>query len=705
MANQFVPVDIDFPTNYPGSTEIPLPSGLLQDLNLSITHLLESNLRGSIQGWAWSGARVLTAAAPSTLVPIKNHAGSSGYRNPVTVSNLFDFSTVGLQLNGQVATNTRMQPVVIAIPYYFPDSTSIGLQTLSVDLTMGVYNTSTAGMGVSLGYVAWDEDGNRIYEEPSDFADFCDRTATTPIFELNPDFEFNDRTKYIEAVTDISSDIRLINLNMACRATKAHGYVLISMVSRPASITVTGGEELTRGTDWSWITQDNTVYDANHVRLLRSNSAGNLFDYETLFTVNSSSTVGTTGAKRPWMLQFIRPLAGLGTVPVVSYHSLLHLRPFLNLSSVEWSYGSSTACFHPNINLQVADNLARLEAPGWELSIFPMAYAIISSVFIKTKATNVRQPDQEPLGTGMPATASSYNLIVSNLNRVAQTQGSSSPCAQRVKGKETLGSLGNTPILEKNEVFPWLRYNKFESYGDSVPGELIPIDYSSYTFEGWNDMAGIGLADVTTPFFRRVETIEPIYSLEVELDGLNQLNPLRLNYGVQVGLEGQDGYFVENDKTIDTIPLDPNNFLSYTASTGVLFEQALRGGSFNPSSLADRFCNFYLAFQPEYYRIRVMYPIIDSSGSNALRFSGAMNNFTTGGALDYSTLQLVFPIDLITGSIEVVDTYSSSGIVPRGSFSITGLSPDSPGLNILDDDQIITFYGFTRSPVFKQDPS
>ena len=707
MSNNFTPIDINFPSNYPGSTQIPLPSGLLQDLNISVDHVLEANLRGSIQGWAWTGARTATAAAPSTLVPIKNHGGSTGYRNPVTTSDLYDFSTVGLQLCGQVASNTTPKPVVIAIPYYFPDTVGDVLQTLSVDITLGVFNANTAGMAFSLGYVAWGQDSTRVYSPPSDFADFYDQNQALPyniIFNINPDFEFNDQTKYVQATPDITTNIKLLNLSTRCQVKDAHGYILISAVSLPASATVAGGFDLTNPADFNWITSNNEVYDANHINIFRSHSSGNpdLFDYDKLFTHNAASSIGLTGGKKFWLLQFLRPPSNLSPAfPDFSYHTTLQVRARRNLANGEYSVNSSTVLFQPNIDLPTANNVALLEAPNWELNIFFMAYTIISSIFIKSEVT-LADVSQEPYGTGMPATASTFNRLVAKLNKAARIQGSSSPCSQRVKGKFTFGSLAAQPATEKNEVFPWLRYNTSETYGTTTPGELVPINYSSYAFEGWNSYQGIMLADSTTPYSARVTQFEANFTLNISLEGNSIIDPLFLNYGIRVGANRIPGFDIADDNTIKTIPFDDDNYLDGMA-TGITLEQATVGGSFNPCSLADRFCN-YILFPNSYYRIQDLYPIGDAT-TIPLRISGIMNNFTTAGGLDYSTLRTVFPVELVSSSINKAVAYGASSLANRGQFEIDGLSTESPGLTQLDNNMIFTFYGTTMSSVFAEDPS
>jgi hypothetical protein len=707
MSNNFTPIDIDFPTNYPGSTEIPLPSGLLQDLNISVDHVLEANLRGSIQGWAWTGARTDTAAAPSTLVPIKNHGGSTGYRNPITTSTLYDFSTVGLQVSGQVASNTTAKPVVIAIPYYFPDTVGDRLEILSVDITLGVFNANTAGMAFSLGYVAWGQDSTRVYSPPSDFAEFYDKNQATPytiIFNINPDFEFDNRTKYVEAATSITSDIKLLNLSIPCQVRRAHGYILISAVSVPTAAVVTGGFDLTNPADFNWITSNNNIYDANHINIFRSHSSGalDLFDYNMLFTDNSASTIGLTGGKKFWLLQFLRPPSNLApTFPDFSYHTVLQVRARRNLANGEYSVSSSTVLFQPNIDLPTADNVALLEAPNWELNIFPMAYAIISSIFIKTEVT-LADIDQEPYGTGMPGTASTFNRLVTRLNKAARIQGSSSPCSQRVKGNFTFGSLAAQPATEKNEVFPWLRYNTSETYGTTTPGELVPINYSSYAFEGWNSYQGIMLADSTTPYSARVTQFAANFSLNILLEANSIIDPLFLNYGIRVGANRIPGFDIADDNTIKTIPFDQDNYLDGMAA-GITLEQATFGGSFNPCSLADRFCN-YLLFPNSYYRIQDLYPIGDIT-TVPLRISGIMNNFTTAGGLDYDTLRTVFPVQLVSSSINKAVAYAASSLANRGQFEVGGLGTTGSGLTQLDNNMIFTFYGTTMSPVFTEDPS
>jgi hypothetical protein len=230
---RYKPLDVDYPINFPTSNNIPVPSGLLQDAGRSSRLVLESGLKSSIQGWAWTGARTTLSTDPGTLVPAQNFNQLTGYRNPITTTARYDFSTVGLQVCGQIKNNKALEPVVLSIPYRFSNFNSKAIK-VSISGQIFAESALSAGMGFSIGWITWDTNGNRKEKLPYDWSGALasDVDDEDVIFNVNPDLPVTPYIKYYAPAGSITDPMRIFELEIPYQEgdprPQGPGFILIS---------------------------------------------------------------------------------------------------------------------------------------------------------------------------------------------------------------------------------------------------------------------------------------------------------------------------------------------------------------------------------------------------------------------------------------------------------------------------------------------
>jgi hypothetical protein len=716
---RYKPLDIDYPTNFPTANNIPIPSGLLQDMGKSQRLILESGLKNSIQGWTWTGSRTTLTANPSTLVPAKDLNQFTGYRNPTTTVATYDYSTVGLQISGQIKNNKALEPVVLAIPFRFCD---LSKKAIKVSISGQIFAESTlsAGMGFSIGWVCWDGNGNKEEKLPYDWSGALrsDVPDEDVIFNVNPDLPVTPSIKYYAPSASKADPMRIFELEIPYAdgdpRPQGSGFVLISVVSFPRSVTVPGGAGLARGPDWDWFTRS-TVVDPNHINLTR-----NTFDYRHNFTDSSSSNKPNTGAKfidqgstvLNWMIKFNAPSTVTEARSSYSYHSMLQLRP----GGQPGNYNSAVgrAMIYPFIPDAFIRGTDYYNESGWTIDVFSMPVAVITSIYIEESpaiidgvniyTSFVNTYFNPPTSSGARATASSLNPLISNSRGVQQSPTSATPCHNRVKGHLTYGKLSGLEVLEKNEVFPWMFYDPGETYGLAEPGISFPVNYSSVNIEGYNKGEAFIFVESCTPKRESVTSSSPLFSIDNTLDGDDQALGLDITYPLSVGRESGLNYDVNKDKTIAYMPFN-QSFSTTTAEQGIDESQFTKGGSFNTPGMLDRYYNDFI--DPSYRVLPDFYPILDPSATEFERASGFTNNYATAGGIAWETINSIWVSSPASNSrVNFLDeVYNTTEVKERGNLEILQVSGTNPGLRGIDIGLIFIVYGSIYSPAYTADLS
>lgn len=677
------PFDITYPSNYPGSDEIPLPSGILLDMVREIgpTGTLRNLIRSN-GTYAWGGSRVNVSTAAASFDPPKFTTQFTGYRNPITTSSLFDTSTIGLQIIPQLRNNKQPEPVIITVPYVsLPNDNGGGIK-LAMTVVCENGNNSDAGAAFAIGFAGVDANGIPLYIPPYNFDNFYDlsRPDRDVVFNINPDFRANRSVKYIISWLPASGlDFRLRCVELFISDTRldgAKGSVLISCVGVPNGTALSSAANLTYGSTWDFIAND-----PQHVRL-----AHNPFRYEDLFSDKPGSANGDTGAKKPWML-FLRK-SDTADFGLLSYHTVMQVRPEGDVASIggpaatgNYEVNKLRMMVHPFI----PDDMFNDVHTGYRLSIHRMPLVIITSITVKTLNNGINL-DISRYSTGVRATAESVSSLSGAINDLITAPVLITPNQQRVKGHLTIGSLCNEAVLEKHEVTPWVFYDSVSTYGVGViPGLDLTSSFSSFELKGHNSAESFSIVTSTTPPAEEIRNQDSSYRVDFTVNGNDAMELYPVNYLIPVWNQGLGAYVVENDPSIRKMPLDPNLVDVAILNGGDLATMAA-AASFAPMGLADR---FYSTFIPQGYRFGggTSYPILDAS-TPVLRASGFINNYSTAGALSEDSVEWVFSRPV--GPSSFPEPYGTGdAVINRGSMNIVGLSGPTPDLSSIPEGTIL----------------
>lgn len=729
-ATRYRPLDITYPTNYPADTNIPLPSGLLKDLGINPLLILESNIKGTRQGWCWSMARTSRTSAGSSVLLPRALNNFLGYRNPTTTTFRSDRSTIGLQISGQIANNFALEPVTIAVPFSFSSSRK---KSIRVGITGQIfaYNSLQAGMGISVGYVGWDSNGTFFQKLPYDWSGACDLTQANldeVIFNIGPSIPLGPDVKYFAPSDNTATELRYFELEIPYRGEEAwptggQGFILISMVSWPGADPVPDGTAKFYPADWSWVVYDEIV-DSNHLDLKKTG-----FRYRDFFSFQAASVEPDTGGKH---VRLPQPLA-LGSVPIslmfkltppnlitenptsFSYHSLMQVRLDGDLSKPGgYSPNRSRVMVYPYLPEDWITQQNIYDTLNWRMDVFPMSSATISSIFIDEipfdeRGNNLYTDDIDDYrrietGTGSINSASVYTASINSpITVLAKSGYGAANCNSRVKGGNTVGFLTGVEVLEKNEAFPWNYYDPAITYGTIPVGTSFSINYSTVNFEGWNQGEGYIWVESTTPSRAELQSDDPVYNIDCLLFGDDQALGLDVKYPLSAGRVGNRGYDASLDRTINTIPFRPSNTAD-TVAQGVSSDLYTKGGSFNTPGMLDRFYNITLP--QEYRAIFDLYPLSESVATDFQRASGFTNNYMTAGAVSFNTILLVWQQEQPLANISLFnEAYGPFEVKQRGNLEIAGPAGINPGINTIPAGTVFVTYGATYTSLFTPDPS
>jgi len=654
----YKPLDLDYPTNYPGSNEIPAPSGIWLDMVRGLGEagdlpfLVRTN-----QSWAWTGARSNLSTAAATFEPPKFTTELTGYRNPVTTANRYDSSTIGLQIVPQLANNEQPEPVVIPIPVKNAGT------YLKASITVVCENGgSDAGVAFSMGFAGVGADGTPLYIPPNSFSDFYDRRQANPrniVFNLNPELRFNDNLKYIISWlpgSGLDFRLRLVDLTITdSRLDGATGCVLISCVGIPNATAVAGQANLLHGSSWEF-----RPNDPNHI-LLKHNGVR----YEDLFSDRPGSANPETGAKKPWML-YLKDDTGIG---LYSYHSVLQVRPEGDRTTQDnYTTGRARVMIHPFVSRDIQ---AIPNYQNWTLSIHRMPLVVITGVTIRSRIGAIELPIEE-YASGVRARASALNALSNTINKGLLAPISVSPSYNRVKGTSTVGSLCDEVVLEKNEITPWNYYDATTTYGPGViPGIQLTSSFSTYELKGHNSVLAYSCITSTTPRLAVVKSTNNNYRVDFVTNGDDENRNYSVPYVLPIGQTGVTGYLQSLDPSIRTMPLDLD-LVDVALLNGNDRETMDAAASFSPMGIVDCYYNINV---PDAYRPGIggrPYPIGDSS-TPFLRASGFINNYGSAGGLTIKSAQWVF--GSLPGQSDFQLPYNvTESVVDRGSMDILTLT-------------------------------
>lgn len=668
----FRPLDIDYPTNYPGGTEIPVPSGIWLDMvrelgeDGDLPFLVRTN-----QSWAWTGSRTNLSTAPASFEPAKFTTAFTGYRNPVTTADRYDTSTIGLQIVPQLAGVATPEPVMIPIPVKH-----VGTY-LKASITVVCENGTQSDRGVifSMGFAGVNSEGNPLYIPPSSFSGLYDTAQAVPrdaIFNINPDLLFNDNLKYIISFlpgSGLDFRLRLVDLTIIDeRLDGATGCVLISCAGIPSGFPLAGQADLAYGSSWEFLPKD-----PNHI-LLKHNGVR----YEDLFSDRPGSANGTTGAKQPWML-YIRD----GRDGRYLFTSALQVRPEGDrVSQNGYNVARARVMIHPFIPNDV---MALPSYNNWLLSIHRMPLVIITGITIRSRLGATILPIGD-YSSGVRARADAVNTLGQTINKGITAPISVSSNYNRVKGTQTVGSLCDEVILEKNEITPWSFYDPVTTYGAGViPGEQLTSSFSTFELKGHNSALAYSIISTITPKQSDIVNLASSFRVDFTINGDDENRGYPVRYLIPVYLNGRGSYDDSLDPSIRTMPLDTS--LLEVALINGNEESVLRAAaSFSPMGLVDCYYNLNL---PQAYRpglASVPYPIIDAS-SLFLRASGFINNYGSAGGITGDAAQWIFGQPLGQSDFNLPYDITES-VVDRGAMLVLGLAGAAPDLTTIDTGTI-----------------
>ena len=678
------PLDITYPANYPGSAEIPLPSGILLDMVREIGP--DGTLRNLIRSngtYAWGGSRVNSSISAALFQAPDFTTQFTGYRNPITTSSHFDTSTIGLQIFPQLRNNKQPEPIIIPIPYVsLPNDNGGGIK---VAMTVVCSNDgfSDRGAAFSIGFAGVDANGVPLYIPPYNFDNFYDLSLPDRdvLFNINPDFRATQSVKYIISWLPASGlDYRLRVVELTTndpRLDGAKGSVLISCVGVPSGFPLPSAANLIHGTSWDFI-----FNDPQHIRLYH-----NPYRYEDLFSDSPGSSNGDTGGKKPWML-FIRK-SDNDDFGLLSYHSVMQVRPEGDVASVGGP-GPTTGNYEVDklrmmVHPFIPDDMFNDVHTSYRLSIHRMPQVIITAITVKTLNTGINL-DISRYSTGVRATGEAVSSLSTAINELLTAPVLITPNQQRVKGHLTVGSLCNEGVLEKHEVTPWMFYDSVSTYGGgSVPGLDLTSSFSSFEFKGHNSAESISIVTSTTPPQEEIKNRNSSYRVDFTVNGDDVMEIYPVNYLLPVWNQGLGSYVVENDPSIRKMPLD-TNLVDLGILNGGDVATMSAAASFAPMGLADR---FYSTFIPQGYRFGggTSYPILDASNP-FLRASGFINNYSTAGGLSGDSAQWVFSRTI--GPSLFPEPYAAGdSVINRGPMNVLGLGGGFPDLSSIPEGTIL----------------
>lgn len=721
-ATRYRPLDKTYPTNYPNSTDIPIPSGLLKDLGVNSLRILESNIKGARQGWCWTMARTANSQPSSSFSPQIASNNFTGYQNPAGPGVDFDFSTVGLQVSSQIASNSSFEPVVLAVPFSFSAMRKKGIR-VGITGDIFAYSAFYAGATISVGYVGWDAEGNYFSRPPSDFSNACDpdQLPENVIFNRNPNFPDTKSTQYFDPVDTIASPLRYFELQIPYVKLEEFprsgtGFILISIITWPGANPVPGGSTKVRGTDWDWLIFDGVV-DPNHLVLSKAG-----FRYKDYFSDSTSNTQGDSGAKHiritdvpiSLMYKIRSPNTVTQTPDNFSYHSMMQFR-LEGDATKGFTPNKSTNMIYPFIPNDWIASEAIYDQANWLLDVFPMSSMLISSIFIDEipydrDGNNLYTNDIDnyvnpPTTTGADGSADAYNRNVNSRNtELLQSPYAASNCNSRVKGRRTSGFITGVIVLEKNEAFTWSYYDPTITYGGLVVGQYLSVNYSTINFEGWNQGLGYVWLESTTPSRRLILGPDPIYGLDCQLDGNDQALDLQVKYPLSAGKTGLLGYNARLDRSIAYLPFNPF-YEPETVAQGVPSEQYLKAGSFNTPGMLDRFYNTNVL--QDYRLIFDLYPLTEAVATDFERASGFTNNYTTAGAISWYTIPLIWEEDLPSTRVQFLNPqgYGPFDLPDRGVLEAANPAGGDQGVTSLPVSGVYVVYGATYTSKYTQDPT
>lgn len=670
----YKPLDLDYPTNYPGSSEIPAPSGIWLDMvrelgaDGDLPFLVRTN-----QSWAWTGTRSVFSTAAATFEPPKFTTELAGYRNPVTTANLYDSSTIGLQIIPQLASSFKPEPVVIPVPVKHAGT----YLKASITVTCENGGNSDAGVAFSMGFAGMDANGNPLYIPPNSFENFYDSSQADPrniVFNLNPDLQFNDNLKYIISwlpASGLNYRLRLVDLTIIdSRLDGATGCVLISCVGIPNATGIAGQTNLPYGSS-HWEFRSN---DPNHITLHHSG-----IRYADQFSTAPGSANPETGAKKPWMFVIRDGVGGL-----YSYHSVLQLRPDGDQTTQNsFTINRARAMIHPFIprDIQELPNYST-----WTLSVHRMPLVIITGVTIRSRLGAIELPVEE-YASGVRGRASALNSLSNTINKGLLAPISVSPNYNRVKGPSTVGSLCDQSVLEKNEITPWNYYDASTTYGPGVePGRYLTSSFSTYELKGHNSALAFSAITSTTPRLAVVEGSVNKYRVDFIVNGDDQNRNYSVSYVIPIGRTGTGAYQQSLDPSIRTMPLDPSLIDVAVNPNGNDRLTMATAASFSPMGIVDCYYNINV---PDAYRPGIAgrpYPILDAS-TPFLRASGFINNYGSAGGLTLNAAEWVF--SKVLGQSNFILPYNvTETVADRGAAIIAGLAGPVPDLTAIETGTI-----------------
>ena len=202
----------------------------------------------------------------------------------------------------------------------------------------------------------------------------------------------------------------------------------------------------------------------------------------------------------------------------------------------------------------------------------------------------------------------------------------------RVKGSQTVGSLCDEVVTEKNEITPWCYYDPDTLYAGVAPGRDLTSSFTSVGMNGHNIAQSYSLVTSTTPPKSVVLNSESSFAVDFQINGEDQGSWV-INYTLPIWQTG-GGYRQDLDPSIRVMPFDID-LLSTGLANGCEIPVMLHGASFSPQGMADRYYNIRV---PQAYRsTSSVYPLVDGNPEIA-QASGFINNYTTAGGLSTPTL-------------------------------------------------------------------